>query len=399
MKHIFAIAMKDIRETLRDKMTFFFLLLMPIIFTLMFGFAFGGGSGGGGEAEDARLAVALLDQDGSTVSAGLARLLEQSEAIRVEAVTDDAAALEAGVLDGKWAAAITVPAGYGERMEAGQPMPVGILYDPASGESMAAQNAAQNAVMRSISTGAAVSAAGLPFEPGFTQAVDAWQEPPVTVQDAKPVLDAASPLDEEEAGGAMMPFTHTAPAMMVQFALAGLISAAQVIVRERRTRCLSRLLTTRAARHEILLGHFTAIFLTILGQFVLLVAFGQLILKLDYLRQPLGTLLVMVCTALFVAAVGILIGALAKNEDQVIIFSLVPMFVLSALGGAWMPLEFTEGAFRAVGQLTPVALAMDGFKNIIARGLAFDSVLMPAAALAGYALLFFALAVWKFKYE
>lgn len=392
MKHILAIAMKDIRETLRDKMTFFFLLLMPIIFTVMFGFAFGGGSGGGA-TEDTRLPVALLDQDGSAVSAGLARLLEQSESIRVEAVTGDAAALEAGVLDGTWSAAITVPAGYGASLAAGQPVPVGVLYDPANGESMAAQNAVQTAVMRAVSAGAAVTAADLPFEPGFARAIDAWQQPPVTVQDVAPALI------EEESSGPTMPFSHTAPAMMVQFALAGLISAAQVIVRERRTRCLSRLLTTRAARHEILLGHFTAIFLTILGQFVLLVAFGQLILKLDYLRQPLATLLVMVCTALFVAAVGILIGALAKNEDQVIIFSLVPMFVLSALGGAWMPLEFTEGAFRAVGQVTPVALAMDGFKNIIARGLAFDSVLLPAAALVGYAVLFFTLAVWKFKYE
>lgn len=391
MKHILAIAIKDIRETLRDKMTFFFLLLMPIVFTVMFGFAFGGGSGGG--AEDTRLPVALLDQDGSPVSAGLVRLLEQSEIIRVETVTDDAAKLEAAVLDGQWAAAITVPAGYGASLGAGQPVPVGVLYDPANGESMAAQNAVRSVVLRIAASGAAASASGLPFEAGFARAVDAWQEPPVTVQDVAPALI------KEETGGATMPFSHTAPAMMVQFALAGLISAAQVIVRERRTRCLSRLLTTRAARHEILLGHFTAVFLTILGQFVLLVAFGQLVLQLDYLRQPLATLLVMVCTAMFVSAVGLLIGALAKNEDQVVIFSLIPMFVLSALGGAWMPLEFTEGAFRAVGQLTPVALAMDGFKNIIARGLAFDSVLVPAAALVGYAVVFFTLAVWKFKYE
>ena len=36
------------------------------------------------------------------------------------------------------------------------------------------------------------------------------------------------------------------------------------------------------------------------------------------------------------------------------------------------------------------------FKNIVARGLGFNSVLIPVAVLAGYALLFFALAVWRF---
>ena len=40
---------------------------------------------------------------------------------------------------------------------------------------------------------------------------------------------------------------------------------------------------------------------------------------------------------------------------------------------------------------------MDGFKNITVRLLGFESVLLPAAALAGYALLFFLLAVWRFR--
>jgi len=38
---------------------------------------------------------------------------------------------------------------------------------------------------------------------------------------------------------------------------------------------------------------------------------------------------------------------------------------------------------------------MDGFENIVARGLGFESVLLPAVALVGYAVAFFALAVWR----
>ena len=40
---------------------------------------------------------------------------------------------------------------------------------------------------------------------------------------------------------------------------------------------------------------------------------------------------------------------------------------------------------------------MDGFKNIIVRGLGFESALLPAAALAGYALVFFAFAAWRLQ--
>jgi hypothetical protein len=39
---------------------------------------------------------------------------------------------------------------------------------------------------------------------------------------------------------------------------------------------------------------------------------------------------------------------------------------------------------------------MDGFQNVAARGLGLSSVLLPAAALVGYAALFFLLAAWRF---
>ena len=184
--------------------------------------------------------------------------------------------------------------------------------------------------------------------------------------------------------------------MMIQFAIAGLLTAASVIVNERKTRALQRLLTTSTSRFQILMGHYLAIFTLIFVQFLILILFGQF-LGVNYLRLPLATLLVAVVTAICIAALGLLIGVLARSEEQAIIFSLIPMFVLSGLGGAWLPLEYTGATFQAIGHVSPVAWAMDGFKNIVARGLGFSSVLLPAAALLGYALLFFALAAWRFQ--
>ena len=203
---------------------------------------------------------------------------------------------------------------------------------------------------------------------------------------------------QDEAGTGMT-LAQFSPGMMIQFAIAGLLTAAQVLVGERKSRCMQRLLTTSTSRLEILLGHFLAIFTLILTELALLILFGQLLLKLDYFRQPLATLIMALATALFVAALGLLIGALAKTDEQAIIFAMIPMFVFSGLGGAWMPLEATGKAFQAIGHLSPVAWAMDGFKAIIARGLDLNAIWLPAAVLLGYALLFGGLAVWKFKYE
>jgi ABC-2 type transport system permease protein len=71
------------------------------------------------------------------------------------------------------------------------------------------------------------------------------------------------------------------------------------------------------------------------------------------------------------------------------------MFVVSGLGGAMVPLELTGATFQAIGHLSPVAWAMDGFENICARGLGIESVLLPVGALIGYAILFFTIAAWR----
>jgi hypothetical protein len=42
---------------------------------------------------------------------------------------------------------------------------------------------------------------------------------------------------------------------------------------------------------------------------------------------------------------------------------------------------------------------MDGFQAVVVRGLGLHSVLLPAGVLLAYALGFFGLAVWRFRFE
>ena len=100
--------------------------------------------------------------------------------------------------------------------------------------------------------------------------------------------------------------------MMAQFAIAGLIGAAGILVVEKKTRSVQRLLTTNMSRGQILAGHFLAMFAMIFLQLTVLILFGQLFLDLPYFGQPLATLLLTVATALFTASLGMLIGAVAK---------------------------------------------------------------------------------------
>jgi ABC-2 type transport system permease protein len=231
-----------------------------------------------------------------------------------------------------------------------------------------------------------------PFQYAFEQSLAAWKNPPIAVAETTSTI-----VKEQKKSDQSASLAHSSPGMMLQFAIAGLLTAAQIIVAERKSRSLQRLLTTATQHIHILLGHYLALFTLIFSQFITLVLFGWLILRVDYAREPGAILVVAASAALCIAALGLLIGVLAKSDEQAVVFSLVPMFLLSGLGGAWVPLEVTGETFQTIGHLSPVAWAMDGFKNISIRGLGIESVAFPALALIGYAGLFFALASWRFS--
>jgi ABC-2 type transport system permease protein len=393
MIRILDIAQKDLMQILRDRKTFMFLLIMPIAFTLFFAIAFGGT---GQSAADERLPVGLLDQDQSALSGELGKVLAASTVIRLDQTAERTPAdLDKLVADEKMAAAIVIPAGYGQSILDGNPLKLTVLADPSKPATSTVQNEILIAAERLTSAARIAQIAvqatkdALAFDSTLATALAAWQNPPIRLDRTASTAVKAQSLNAMSAA-------HSSPGMMLQFAIAGLIAAAAIIVNERKSRSLQRLLTTATSRVHILVGHYLAMWAMILGQFLLLMTFGKIFLDVDYLRVPAATFLVAAAAAACIAALGLLIGVLAKSEEQTTALVMIPMFVLSALGGAWMPLEYTGATFQTIGHASPVAWAMDGFQNIVIRGLGFNSVLTPVAVLAGYALLFFALAVWRF---
>jgi ABC-2 type transport system permease protein len=403
------LALKDLLQIVRDWKAAFFLILMPIGFTLLFGFIFSEQSTD--SLEDQRLPVVLVDQDQGLVGQPLLDLLALSDTVRpafqeTDQTLDD---LKSQVEDGDLAAVVVIPAGYMAAVEEGSFPQLDVIINTETGAGTTAQWAIQSAVGRwqkAISAARFSTQARAEIEPfaddadeqmyfaaSLDSAIAAWHTPPVKLRTAYTGQDASQ---EAEAVNA---FTHSSPGMMVQFAIAGLIGAAEVLVLERKTGSLRRLLTTSIRRYEILLGHYLAMVVMIFTQFTILIVFAQVFLDVPYFSAPLATFLVALSTAAFAAATGLLISTLAKTAEQVVVFSLVPMFILSGLGGAWVPLEFTGEAFQKVAYLTPLAWSTTAFKNIIERGQGLSSVLVSVVIISGFAVAAFGLAAWRFKFE
>jgi ABC-2 type transport system permease protein len=396
---------KDIRQLVRDWRTIFFMLVMPVMFTLLFGFVFSGGDSEG----DPRLPVGVLDLDGGDLSSELLALLSDSQVIRIENPGTTRTELEQAVTEDDLAALVIVPEGYSQAVLAGESETMILLVNNTSNTAQTVSNEIQifasrlNRAVHSaqISTDVIADHAGMDieaahsayFDDGLRSALAAWGDPPVRLAESS---TGAVPEEGVEVYGEN-PFNQSSTSMMAQFAIAGLMGAAGILVLERKNGTMKRLMTTNLSRVEYLFGHYLSMFLMVVLQLLLLTIFGHLVLDVQYYRDPVSSLLLIVVSALFSASLGLLIGALAKKEEHVIIISLALMFILAGVGGAWVPLEFTPESFQQIAHLTPLAWMVDGFKDIVVRGLGLSAILPSLYALMAFAVGLFFLAVWRFR--
>jgi len=388
-----AIAAKDLKQILLDRRSAIFLVLMPVVFTAFLGIAFRWPS-----HDDPRPVVGICDLDSTVLSGQVPALLESGGLVRVEHL-GRAAAGKAGdlVRRGRYDLLLIVPAGYAESAGTGQALEA--VCDRTEPQALAALQAVEAAGARvgiSARVGRLVSGVlgtGANATALAEQAGAGWQEPALSIR--RETTGPAPAKRRAVANG----FAQSSPGTLVQFAIFGVMTAAILLVLERRSRTLGRMLSAPVTRAQVVAGHVLAMFVVTFLQGLLLVVLGQFVFGVGYARAPAGVIVVLAALSLWVASLGLFIGVIAKTQEQVSIFSMVAMFFFSAAGGAWFPLEITGRTFSFIGHLLPSAWAMDGFQNVVLRGLGFGSVLVPAAVITGYAVLFFAVAVWRFRAE
>jgi ABC-2 type transport system permease protein len=405
---IIDLAFKDLSQIFRDKKSLLFLVAMPVFFTLFMGFAYKSGTNGAA-SNDNRIPLGWVNNDPNGLLSGqLFELLAHSDSVKLVELTSEG--VNDSVRKGEVAGALVVPAGFSEQLAGsavsdqsnGGPRQLTLVADLNSTQGQSLFQLLRTPVTQAMSSVEiaylSVEAVGKPgdaaeFEQAFTAAAQAWMK----TDSAALVKVEMAVAEPEKAWYGDNPYNQSSPGILVMFAIFGLVTSGQILVQERKTRTLQRMISTSMHAWQIVAGHTLAMFAVVFIQEVLLVVFGQIVLGVNYMREPLGILIVSISLGLWIAAMGLLIGVLVKNDSQVVLFSLMAMFIFSAMGGTWFPLESSSGAFAAIGKLLPSAWAMDGFQNMLIRGLGLRSTLLPAAVLLGYALLFFSVAVWRFR--
>jgi ABC-2 type transport system permease protein len=98
-----------------------------------------------------------------------------------------------------------------------------------------------------------------------------------------------------------------------------------------------------------------------------------------------------------VAAVAVLIGTWSRSQEQAIATAVIVAIIAGMLGGCVYQLNAVSTTVKNVGHVVPQAWAMDAFVKLISDHDGFSQTLPEVGALAAFAVVLSALAVWYYS--
>ena len=372
MSALLAIALKDLRQRLRDRSAILIGVIAPIAIAALISVAFA--STGSFHAD-----VAVVDLDGGPVAAGFTTFVkgpDLASLLTVKPVTSEADA-RAKVASGDLSAAFVIPRGYSAAVTAGSARPITVL---ASVDSTVAEQVARSLAQ---SFTAQIEAVGLSVQ----SAVRAGA--PHSSAAALATEASATRLPEQvvtrPAGTRTLTGTsYYAPAMGIFFMFFTIGYGARGFFLERTGGTLARLTASPIGPGAILAGKSLATFVYGVASLGTVAVVTTLVFDAHW-GPPLVVLALIVALSLTMVALTALVITIARTERQADGFASLLTFGLVLLGGNFIFLGGAPPLVRTLALLTPNGWALRAFTDL-AGGADWTAALVPLMAILAFAL-------------
>ncbi len=386
-----------LRRILADRANIIWLLVMPLIFAFLMGMLMGDWS-----AARPRPLVVVAAPDSSASLATLMAPLLASGAFRVTRIdsvftADDARAL----VDDTWASAVLlVNPGFGDSLAAGLAPHLRFYQDGGRTSAQRARQALATAVSRlEAEVSARTLVAADPAQVARGEAM-AFDDSVFSDALAHPRLRlAVSSLGRSRYEDLALTDArqHSGPAYTLMFTLMFLLMSAKDLVAERKQRTLDRLRLSHISAADLTVGYFLGGFLIGVLQMGVLLTLNSLLFGIDYGNSPITLALMAVLFTATAAAMGLLLGSLARTPAQADALGMVLGMSLPALGGLWWPLEITPKFMQSLGHALPTGQAITILHGLIGRGTGLAEAVPYLAGLLAWTLAILVAAVLAFQ--
>ena len=411
LMQILSITWKDLKILFKDIGGMATLFLMPMMFIIVMSTALQGMFDSGDTGQPWRLPVVNLDS--GDLAAEVIAQLDNMDGIEVETAWEGQTLTreraEALVTDGERAVAVVFPTDFSERVEerlddAEARATIELITDPAVSTQFIAP-------IRGMVLGAAERVA------------ETWLAPARIEAGLAEVLahlpgDAQIPLDQmtneaEETnvvhveqvappgmGIEVFPdsYQQNVPGYTVFGVFFIVATMAESILREKTEGTFRRLLAAPLPRPALLAGKLLPYYLVNLLQVAVMFGVAHFLFGMA-LRQPAALLVVSLALAAAATGLGVLVATFGKTQTQISGLSVLLTLTMSAVGGCLVPTFVMPDFMQTLARFTPHGWAMQGFQDALVRGYGLAGVWPEAAALLGFAALFFAIGVWRFRFD
>jgi ABC-type Na+ efflux pump permease subunit len=347
LKDITFIAGKELKYTIRAKETIFWVFAMPIVFFYFIGTITSGF--GPTSTVPPKLAVSAGDEPGFLVDELLRRLDEGG----YEVVRPDSTPLFEA-----YARRLTIPGAFTDSLLAASQVTlqfarseggIGNDYDI-----IRTQRAAYTVLADLIAVD----------ELGYSATPESFEKLAAMPRAVTLSVQPAGQRKHIPTG-----FEQAIPGIMVMFTLMVMAtSGAILLVIERNQGLLRRLACTPISRPSVVIGKWAGKWVVGIVQIAFAMLAGTLLFKMDWGPNLVAVAAVMFVYGALMAALGVVLGSLARTEGQAIAIGVISANVLAALGGCWWPIEITPEWMQALQLFLPTGWAMDALHKLISFG-------------------------------
>jgi ABC-2 type transport system permease protein len=374
LRRVVAIARKELRQLVRDRLTLAMIVGIPAIQLTLFGYAI--------NLDVRGISTAVLDRAQSGLSRKLLGELEATQTFRIRARATSEAELMRMLGRSEVGAGVVIPPDLDRRLRRGRGAEISIWADASNPTVAAAVTLAGQGL------GQTLSARVQPFLTGETSA--APRTPPDDRERFGPLLDVVR---REPIRIAVVPFYNPEQRTAV-FIVPGLVGAiltmtmmlmtALAVVRERERGTFEFLIATPVRRTEVMVGKILPYILV--GHVQVLLVLGLARVLFDV---PIhGSLLDLGVGALaFIAAMltmGLLVSSLATTQFQSVQMSFFFFLPSILLSGFMFPFEAMPVPAQWIGTCLPLTHFLRIVRGILLKGAPLESLLGEVAAIGAF---------------
>jgi ABC-2 type transport system permease protein len=400
LKKIFNIAINLLKITLRDKGALVWLLVMPLIWTVLIG------SMSGPKSSSNTIPVGIINLDNGTYGSNFESYLAKEKDI-VIVIKKDEIELVQLVKDTKVSVGLIIPQDFSENLKLNRSVEIKLLKSEKSSsyfieeligkvaKRMSIDALSANFALEKLSTLVQVPETSKPeiWERAYKIA-DAYFEPSPSIAVNYKVLAV-----EQKEQNLALGMNLSSPGFAAMFVMMGVFFAGAAMVAERHQGTLARLLTTPTSKFSIISGEMLGFFILGLVQFAILILFGQYVLGVNWGSSPFGVALLTVSYVFAVTGLGTLLSVFVRTSAQAGAFAVLVSMVTSMIGGSWWPIEIAPKFMQSIARFTPQYWAVNGFNKIITRGFGVSSVLSNFYVLIAIACVSLFASVILFRFE